>query len=120
MAGQLRTGAMASDTPRDPIHAALLERANAPDKLFLLKPEEALSFIDAGKAAGYSLVGFDGFRPEAGSYQPVLEFSRWCAQSGGARKGFETEARSLIDSPGGDELMFEVWLEPESPNHQHG
>ena len=113
---------MVSETPRDPIHAALLERANAPDKLFLLKADDALAFIDAGKAAGYSLVGFDGFRSTAGTYQPVSEFSRWRSQGNDARSAFETEARSLIDSASGDGLMFEVWLEPDSwsETHQHG
>ena len=74
-------------------------KASDPDQLFLLKPDDAISFIDDCVREGFILLGVDGFIVwESGAVQPHLEHSNDIEDTNLSQEMFILETKDFIRS----------------------
>ncbi|VAW42614.1 hypothetical protein MNBD_GAMMA01-1389 [hydrothermal vent metagenome] len=84
-------------------------KAEDPEHLFLLKPDDAISFIDDCASEGFILFGVDGFRVwESGAVQPCQEHSNATECSNMSQEMFILETIEFIKSKKPLNLWFEV------------
>lgn len=93
------------------LKARFASRAIEPEGLFLLEPDDALSYIDEGIAAGLEFIGVDGFWIKGGAFQPEQDYSNDIAGTTHSYEQFIESTRALIRKGKSVGVVFEVWFD---------
>ena len=84
-------------------------RAKEVGSVFLLKPSDALNFIEECVASGLKLEGVEGFSiTEEGAYQPHQEHSNDISDAACNQREFVEETKKFICERIGTGIWFEV------------
>lgn len=83
-----------------------------PDALFLLIPDDALRYINAGVDLGLKLAGVEGFRiTDQGAFQPCQELSTDFGEEHISESEFLSKTIRLIQQNAQRSIHFEVVFE---------
>lgn len=93
------------------------EKALVPETLFLLSPEAALTYLDAGLILGLKLAGVEGFRiTSGGAYQPSQSFSNDISETSDDGIEFAKITKELMRKGMQENIYFQVVFEEGSDN----